>query len=160
SGVSAGAHLSLLYAYTKKDDSPINPVAACVYCPPVSCWKSDFLLGISGEFEDWKYSILSKCCGFPISRSDFQDELPQKHLRKMSPDGYVSKNCVPTALFHGKNDNLIPPEHIHVFMAALKDAGVKNDLLIYENSDHALKDDPRTADIARDIFRNYVETYF
>ena len=43
SGGSAGAHLSLLYAYARKNISPVTPVAVCVYCPPVNYWEKDFL---------------------------------------------------------------------------------------------------------------------
>ena len=160
SGGSAGAHLALLYAYTRKSDAAVNPVAACVYCPPVDCSASDFLLGISGEFEDWKYDILSKCSGVRITKETFLNEIPQTALKKISPAEYVSENCIPTAVFYGKKDELIPPSHIHDFLEKLHNAGVKNDFLIYENSGHALDKDPEAKIQARNIIENYAEVYF
>ncbi|MBR3768190.1 MAG: alpha/beta hydrolase [Clostridia bacterium] len=160
SGGSAGGHLSLLYAYTRKKEAPIIPVAACVYCPPVNCNAPDFLLGIKGEFEDWKYEILSKCCGFQINKVDFFNKEQQTALKKISPEEYVSEISVPTAVFHGKFDELVPLEHIHNFVRKLNEAGIKNNLLIYENSDHALDKDHDTALQAKNIINDYAQMYF
>ena len=160
SGGSAGSHLALLYAYTKAEQAPVIPVAACVYCPPVDCAKPDFLLGISGEFEDWKYGVLSKCCGIQINKETLLNPEQQEALKKMSPQKYVSEKCVPTAIFHGRIDELIPFSHIEKFINSLSEKGVKNDLLIYENSNHALDKDPDIASKTRDIIKNYAEKYF
>ena len=134
SGGSAGAHLSLLYAYTKSSISPLIPVAACVYCPAVDCYASDFLMGIAGEFEDWKYEVLSKCCGIKITKDNFTEELQQKALKNISPIEYVSENSVPTAVFAGKEDALVPFSHIKRFLTCLDAVNVKNDLVVYEKS--------------------------
>ncbi len=160
SGGSAGSHLALLYAYTRKDVSPVKPVAVCVYCPPVDCAKSDFLLGISGEFEDWKYDIMSKCCGIKITKENFLNEPQQNALRKISPVEYVSENCVPTAIFHGKKDELIPLDHVYNFVSMLDDAGVRNDLLLFENCGHTLDKDLETLFQSRDIIEDYAGIYF
>ncbi len=160
SGGSAGAHLSLLYAYTRKENSPVKPVAVGAYCPPVNCWSSDFCFGISGEFEDWKYEILSQCCGFKITKNDFLNEPQQAALKKISPQEYVSPDCVPTAVFQGVHDELVPVQHIYDFVKLLDETGVKNDLLIYENSNHALDKDPDKTIKARNIIESYAEKYF
>lgn len=160
SGGSAGSHLALLYAYTKAEQAPVTPVVACVYCPPVDCAKPDFLLGISGEFEDWKYGVLSKCCGIQVNKENLLEKQQQEGLKKMSPQEYVSEKCVPTAIFHGRLDELIPFSHIEKFINSLNEKGVKNDLLIYENSGHALDKDPETASKTKDIIKEYAETYF
>ncbi len=160
SGGSAGSHLTLLYAYTRKEEAPITPVAVCPYCPPVNCSKPDFLMGISGEFEDWKYSVLSKCCGVEINKKNHLKPQQQEALKKISPQEYISENCVPTAIFHGRLDELIPFSHIEKFIETLSKNGVKNDLLIYENSGHALDKDPDTSLQSKVIIKKYAETYF
>ena len=160
SGGSAGAHLSLLYAYTKSSISPLTPVAACVYCPAVNCYAGDFLMGISGEFEDWKYEVLSKCCGVKISKDNFADELQQKVLKNISPMEYVSSSSVPTAVFAGKEDALVPFSHIEKFIAQLDAAGIKNDLVVYEKSGHALDKDPEAAQQAKNVIEEYARLYF
>ena len=130
SGGSAGAHLALMYAYTRNEETPVIPVAVCAYCPPVYCSKPDFLLGISGEFESWKYEILSKCASIKISKETYLNVEQQAALKKMSPAYYVHKNCVPTAVFHGKNDELIPMAHIDLFLRKLKNQHTKNESVI------------------------------
>lgn len=160
SGGSAGAHLALLYAYTRKAESVVTPVAVCAYCPPVNCAKPDFLLGISGEFEDWKFEVLSKCCGAAITKNDLLNIRQQTELRRISPEFYVSADCVPTAVFCAKHDELVPLDHIEGFMALLDNAGVKNSFLLYENSGHAMDKDPETAFKAKEIIANYAEIYF
>ena len=159
SGGSAGGHLSLLYAYTRKDESPVTPVAACVYCPPVNCTAIDFLQGISEEFDEWKYSLLSNCCGFKITKETFLNKAEQEALSKISPEEYILADCVPTAVFHGRHDDLVPIEHTHKFIGLLKSVKVKNDLLIFENSGHLLDKDPETDKQAKEIIKDYCETY-
>lgn len=160
SGVSAGAHLSLMHAYTRQNESPLPVVAVCPYCPPVDCSKSDFLIGISGEFEDWKYEVLSTCCGVKITKRTFLAEEPQRALKKMSPWYYVSEKCVPTAVFQGVKDELIPFYHVEDFIKLLNKKGVKNDFVIYENSNHALNKDPDKSIEALGIIEKYAEMYF
>lgn len=160
SGGSAGAHLSLMYAYTRKNESPVLPVAVCAYCPPVNCWAENFLMGIKGEFEDWKYGVLSNCCGVKITKDTLLNEAQQKALKKMSPQTYVSKECVPTAVFQGVSDELVPFEHVETFIETLKKSGVKNDFLIYENSGHALDKDPEKTEEAKNMILSYAKRYF
>ena len=160
SGGSAGAHLALMYSYTKQDEAPIKSVAACVWCPPVDCSASDFLLGVSGEFEDWKYDILSKCCAVKVTKNDFTDIKQQKALKRISPQEYVSEKCVPTAVFHGKSDELVPLDHIYKFIELLNKNGIKNDFLLYENSGHALDKDPDASIKAKNIIKDYLNMYF
>ncbi len=160
SGASAGAHLSLLYAYTRKCEAPIIPVAVGAYCPPVNCWAENFLMGIKGEFEEWKYGVLSKCCGAKITKATLLNEEVQNALRKMSPQSYVSEDCVPTAVFQGVLDELVPFENSEIFIDSLTKAGVKNDFLVYENSGHALDKDPDKTEKAKNIILDYAKEYF
>lgn len=159
SGGSAGSHLSLLYANTRLKEAPVTPVAVCVWCPPVNCYASDFLMGISGEFEDWKYGILSKCCGVTVNKENFHNDRPQTALRKMSPAEYVTENHIPTAIFHGKQDAIVPFGHAEDYISLLNEKGIKNELVVYENSDHALDKDPESAIQARNILKKYAEMY-
>ena len=159
SGGSAGAHLSLMYAYTRVDEAPINLAAVCAYCPPVNCAKPDFLMGVSGEFEEWKNGLLSQCCGFIITKETFLNDAQQKTLYNISPEKYLSPDCIPTAIFYGKSDELIPSPHIEEFIRLLNENNIKNDVLLYENSGHALDKDPETAQQAKDIIEKYAKMY-
>ena len=159
SGKSAGGHLSLMYAYKNKHKAPITPVAACVHCPPVNCAGNDFLFSISGEFEDWKYELLSKCCGYKLTKDTFLNKDEQAALRRISPEEYVSEECVPTAIFHGRHDDLVPIDHTFKLIDSLNKLKIKNDLIVYENSGHVLDQDPEAAEKANNIMKSYCETY-
>lgn len=159
SGGSAGGHLSLMYAYTRKNEAPVVPVAACAYCPPVDLANPDSLKGISGEFEEWKNGILSFCSGVEINKEKFLDNTQQEALRKISPEMYVTPDCVPTAVFQGKLDDLVPFDQIVRFIGILDEAGVKNELLIYENSGHAQDKDPEKVTESKEIIKKYSELY-
>lgn len=159
SGGSAGGHIALFYSYTRKNDAPVIPVAACVYCPGVDCAEPDFLMGISGELEDWKNGVLSKCCGITITKENLQNPEQQKVLRRISPDEYVSSECIPTAVFQGRIDTIVPFAQVNKFINKLTECGVPNSLLIYENSDHALDKDPDCTDKSREIIKEYAEKY-
>jgi acetyl esterase/lipase len=158
-GGSAGSHLALLYAVTRMNEAPIKPAAACVYCPPVKCYTEDFLLGIFGEFENWKYEILSKCCGCKLTKETFLNDTQQKALKKISPMEYLSDNFIPTAVFHGKKDELIPLRHIEEFTDLLSKMGVKNDLLIFSNSSHSLDQDPDMWVKTKTTIADYANAY-
>ncbi len=160
SGASAGGHLSLLYALKKRKESPVSPVAVCAYCPPVDLTTNDFLMGISGEFEEWKYDILSKCCGVRIDKNNFLKEEQQAALARISPKTYITDESVPAAVFQGRSDDLVPFEQIIEFLEKLSKKGIKNDLVIYEDSGHALDKDPEAALQARKVFEKYCEKYF
>ena len=160
SGGSAGAHLALLYAYTRKAEAPVTPVAVCAYCPPVNLAKPDFLSGISEEFEEWKFGLLSKCCGVTVNKVNLLSEQSQNALERISPEKYVSKRVVPTAVFAGKYDELIPFEHIEKFIELLNENGVKNDFLVYENSGHVLDKDTDTQLQSKNIMNKYIDMFF
>lgn len=160
SGGSAGGHLSLLYAYTRILEAPLKPVAVCVYCPPVTFGEPDFLMGIYDEFKEWKFWLLSKCCAFNVSENTLLNPDSQEALMKISPISYVSKESIPTAVFYGKSDELIPVWHIEKFLNLLKEKGVKYDALLYENSGHALDKDPEIKGKSRDTIEDYAKMYF
>ena len=160
SGVSAGGHLSLMYAYTRMDTAPVKPVAVCAYCPPPNCAKPDFLIGIADKFVEWKHEILSKCCGYRVTKENLLSDQSQGALMKISPENYVCAQCVPTAVFYGKYDELVPVGHIEFFLELLEKNGVVHQGLLFENSNHSLKDDPEAKAESMNIIDAYAKRYF
>ncbi|MBQ7595495.1 MAG: prolyl oligopeptidase family serine peptidase, partial [Clostridia bacterium] len=159
SGGSAGTHLSLMYAYTKAQASPLKPVAAFCDCPPVDCTQPDFLMGISGEFEDWKNGVLSFCCSEKITKENLGGESAQKALAKISPRNYVSEKSVPTAVCQGLHDELVPYRQALVFVDVLKSFNIRHDLITYKNSGHALDKDPDAKAESKELMQKYIEDY-
>jgi dipeptidyl aminopeptidase/acylaminoacyl peptidase len=80
-------------------------------------------------------------------------------LRKISPVEYLSSECVPTAVFQGRLDTIVPFSQVEKFIGKLTEYGVENTLLIYENSDHALDKDPDCTEKSREIINEYAEKY-
>ncbi len=158
-GGSAGAHLSLMYAYTKAELSPITPVAVFCHCPPTHCHKPDFLLGADGEFEDWKYEVLSYCCGTTVSKETLLNADVQKKLLCISPVYYITDRVVPTGICHGAQDELVPCEHTRLFTEELEKNSVPHDLLTYPNSGHAMDKDPELNKQAKNLMEKYLEKY-
>ena len=150
-GASAGAHLALMYAYTSKNKLTVRPVAVCAYCPPVDFSNPNFLMGISGEFEEWKYNILSKCCGVKITKETFGNRVQQDALLKISPISYLTPDCVPTFVFQGKKDELVPYEDACSFIQKLTELNVRNDFVVFENSGHTLDNDQYCTELSRSI---------
>lgn len=159
SGGSAGAHLSLMYAYTEAERSPIAPAAVFCHCPPTHCHKPDFLLGINGEFENWKYGVMSHCCGAAVTKETLENADVQEKLLRMSPVFYINGRVVPTGICHGVKDELVPYEHTLMFTDILEQHGVPHDLLTYPNSGHAMDKDPEQDKQAKDLMEMYLENY-
>ena len=159
SGGSAGAHLSLMYAYTEAERAPLSPAAVFCHCPPTHCHRDDFLLGIRGEFEDWKYGVLSRCCGAAVSKETLLHADVQEKLLRMSPVAYITERVVPTGICHGARDELVPYEHTLLFLEALERNGIPHDLLTYPNSGHAMDKDPEMDIKAKDLMEEYLKKY-
>lgn len=160
SGGSAGAHLCLMYAYLRAEESPVKPVAAFVYCPPVDCSKDDFLMGASGEFEDWKYEIMSKCCGMKITKENYGSDTAQTALKRISPISYVDEKSIPVTVCHGRQDRLVPYSQALEFGDVLQRDGVRHGLITYENSGHELDKDPETDAEAKAAAEDFLKDYF
>ena len=159
SGGSAGAHLSLMYAYTEAERAPITPVAVFCQCPPTYCHSDDFLMGIKGEFEEWKYGVLSYCCGTTVSKETLHNADVQEKLLRMSPASYITGRVVPTGVCHGVQDEIVPYNHTLLFLDALEQKGIPHDLLTYPNSGHALDKDPQMDIQAKELMEKYLEKY-
>jgi dipeptidyl aminopeptidase/acylaminoacyl peptidase len=116
-------------------------------------------MGLSEEFDDWKYGLISNCCGYTVTKETLMDESQQEALKRVSPCSHVSADCVPTAVFYGRYDELIPSTHTEDFVDLLKKFGVENEVLCYENSGHTLDKDPEVAEQSRNIITAYAERY-
>lgn len=155
-GGSAGAHLSLLYAYTRAGSSPVRPFAVAAFCPPVDFTQPGLFAGLPLDSEEWKYGLLSDCCSVKITPENRDTQAVQEAFRKVSPLFYISSSTVPTAVFHGRKDDIVPFTQAAALTQALEKHGIKNDLLVYEESGHALDRDPGSALKAKEIMKKYL----
>jgi dipeptidyl aminopeptidase/acylaminoacyl peptidase len=79
--------------------------------------------------------------------SDFIGSGP--HMRDGSPVNQVAKFKQPVLLFHGTLDRNVSVEESRHMATALKSAGVKCELVIYDDRDHQLADSAVRADMLR-----------
>ena len=157
-GGSAGAHLSLLYAYACRDEAPVEPAAAVSYCGPTMLWDEDFIF--HNEFGNYDPAfmadLLSKLTKVEFTPETVEVALPA--LRIYSPITYVDENTVPTLLFHGMKDTVVPYRTAVALEETLTAYGVPHEMITYPESGHGL-DDPACNEKARELFIQYVDAY-
>lgn len=156
-GSSAGAHLSLLYAYTRANTCPIKVVAVYSRSGPTDFMDDNYLFhNVVGDF-----NTVAKCMedviGFHYTIDNFENAKP--YLEKASPVNYITKDSVPTLICHGKLDDLIPFSNSVTLDKKLTECGVKHDYIPYPNSDHTLGDDPLISAFADVMFFKYIFDY-
>ena len=148
-GVSAGAHLALLYSYTRAGsgtDSPI-PVTLCVSLSGPTDFTDPAWFNTSASPED-KILLISALTGQPFTESDLTamqnggDLSPDKRqaLERISPVYQIHSNIPPTLFAHGTRDPIVPISNAYRLDAALYHiAPDKNvGLTVFPHSGHGL----------------------
>lgn len=157
-GASAGAHLSLLYAYSKSNVAPITPAAVVSFSGPTDFLDLNFYKD-NALGEDNIYSLMSFACGTQVSSALFETPEVATRLQAISPLYHVDSSDVPTVIAHGCADTIVPYSNAVSLDAALTQAGVPHDFITYPNSDHSLSSDAEQAKIVDGLLREYVSTY-
>lgn len=150
SGYSAGAHLSMLYAYTRADESPVELAFTANRVGP--CDFSAEAWGSSGP------GIASMLAGKELCEQYADDE--EAIIKLVSPAYYVTKDSVPSLFGYGGKDTIVPSGNAKSIKAAVDAAGAEYYYIIYPNSNHMLKLDPASAKEYSDKLFEYCELYF
>ena len=156
-GDSAGAHLSLLYAYARKTTAPITPVAVVSNSGPTDLYDDNFYhnnaLGDEAVISD----LMSKACG---QRFTYETkESAKEALYRVSPIDYVSADCVPTVINHGSADTIVPFSNAQTLDALLTEYGVEHVLNVYQDADHDLGKDDAAKDRADELLFGYIDRF-
>lgn len=162
-GSSAGGHLSLFYAYSRKDTAPITPAAVVSNCGPTDLSDDNYYynddLGMNSElgaFEDIA-TLLSMACGQKFTYETRADA--KEALLKVSPIYYVNSDTVPTVINHGQKDTIVPFSNATALEEKLKANGVSYDFNVYPNSGHGLDKDEANIKIADELLYEYLFAY-
>lgn len=156
-GDSAGGHLSLLYAYARKDTAPVTPVAVVSNSGPTDLYDDNFYhnnaLGDKTVISD----LMSKACGqkFTYETKDSAKDA----LYSVSPVSYVSADCVPTVINHGNADTIVPFSNALALDELLTQYGVEHVLNVYEGADHDLGKDDAAKDRADELLFGYIDRF-
>ncbi len=157
SGGSAGAHLSMLYAYARRDTAPITPEAVISYSGPTDFTDENFYYNNPLGSKHSIASLFSDACG---KRFRFRNrDNAYNELMSVSPVAYVDSSSVPTVINHGMKDSVVPFTNAQTIIEKFEQYGVEYDFNIYPDSEHGLESNPENALISEQLFTEYVEKY-
>ena len=159
-GISAGGHLSLLYAYTRKETAPIKPVCVVELCGPADL-EHEFYYSDENSISqavgaEYLRGIIANGVKHPISLDDFDAARPA--LKQYSPINFVDENTVPTVFGHGEQDEIVPYRNAIDLDAKLTECGVEHTFVSFPNSGHACEDKVSMARVMS-LFFEYISLY-
>ena len=160
SGISAGGHLSLLYAYSMADISPLTPVCVVDYAGPTLLDDPELLYGTPKRYppeEQW-IELYSNLTGIPFSPEPGADLGPNLiELRRWSPVTYVTKDTPPTVIMHGMADDVVPYSNATALRDALDKNGVEYVFMPMPGMGHSLESP--VYGMSRLLFAAYAERF-
>lgn len=142
-GYSAGAHLSMLYAYKYREKSPFEISFIAAKAGPALMYRYDYwtpsiayTAGVLGGGLK-SYSFAHDSDGRKLSKAEMVRK-PEavEALKRLSPSEYLSSDCPPTLLCYGKKDVLIPQDHLVQFKALLDKANMTYKVYNCEGCSH------------------------
>jgi len=153
SGYSAGAHLSMLYSFSRKDSSPLDIKFTANLAGPADIdpeiWGDELAVRI-GE-------MLS---GRAITEEMLSDGEADNIFREISPVSYVDAATVPSIFVYGGRDDTVSKENGESLRDAFDAAGVKYDYLFLPRSTHALIENPIRRLSYIFLIEEYCDEYF
>lgn len=132
SGGSSGAHVSLMYAYTK--NKQIKTIIE--RCGPVDFTDVQTLQYVKAAN---LFDVLDKMSGNKVVWN-FGDPIPERYT-KTSPVKFV--NNIPTMIIHGDKDEVVPIQQAYLLEKALKAKSVTYKLVIVPGAGHQIEKLPQ-----------------
>ncbi len=156
-GDSAGGHLSLLYAYARKNTAPVTPVAVVSNSGPTDLYDDNFYHNNAIGDTATICNLMSMACGQSFTYET--KESARDALYSVSPINYVSADCVPTVINHGTADSIVPFSNAQTLDALLTQYGVEHVFNVYEGADHDLGKDEDAKDRADELLFGYIDRF-
>lgn len=156
-GFSAGAHLAMLYSYSRASDSPI---------------KLRFVINQSGPSdlhpEAWaptytKEAILTLAgllAGKTITVEDYESGKAEDVINSVSPVAYVNKKSLPTLMGYGDLDLMVPSGNKTALLEKLQNKKVPHTCISYPNSGHGLWFDDESDVQFWESLEDFCKVYF
>ncbi|MBR2289527.1 MAG: prolyl oligopeptidase family serine peptidase [Clostridia bacterium] len=132
SGYSAGGHLALLYAYSRKSECPIPLKFVAVQAGPTDFHPDSW----TTYGEQFLIASLFKYSGVKVTSVNSVEA--EKAINSISPLSFVNANSVPTLLAYGTADTTVYPIHYQKLTNALSSNNVTYDLLEFKGAEHFL----------------------
>lgn len=156
-GFSAGGHLAMLYAYTRRSTAPLKVVAVASYSGPTDLSSTRFVEKNALAGAETMRGIMSNLIGEEITKKNFDSK--KEKLLKISPVNYVTSSCVPTLVVQGARDRIVYPADTRAFVDKLKAKGVTYKYFELEQSGHQLDEDESALEQSNKAFGDYVDRY-
>lgn len=150
SGYSAGAHLSMLYGFSRADKSSIDLVFTANQVGP-----SDFHSEVWGST-----GLASMLSGIEITEEMAANGKDEDVINLVSPTAYVTKDTVPSVLAYGGTDMIVPSGNAERIKAAFETAGAPHTYILYPLSNHGLGLDPLCEMEYINTVEQYCKDYF
>lgn len=131
SGYSSGAHLAMMYSYTRADESPVEIAFTANRVGP-----SDFSEEAWGKAGP---SLARSLAGKEIVDKFTQEGREDEIVAYVSPVTYVTKDSVPSLFGYGALDVVVPAGNRESIINAFKNAGAEYDYVLFPVSGHGLK---------------------
>lgn len=154
SGYSSGAHMAMMYSYSRYDKSPVEIAFTANRVGPSDFSKEAW--GATGP------SLARSLAGKEIVNRFTEEGREDEIVAYVSPVTYVTKDSVPSLFGYGALDVVVPAGNRESIINAFKTAGAPYDLVFYPASGHGLKLNhvtPAAREYSAKLFE-YCEKYF
>lgn len=156
-GGSAGAHLAMLYAYSRADEAVIEPVAVVSNCGPTNLADPNYWSPDNSDISNNDVAtLLSWATGLNVTEGNYAQYTTE--LQAVSPIGYID-TAVPTVIAHGAVDKMVPPSNATTLATKLFEAGIRYDYVTFPNSGHGLDSDPDCTQKVNELMLEYAKAY-
>lgn len=152
-GYSAGAHLAMLYGYSRAETAPLTIAFVGSMAGPAD---------ISAEVWGAEYAsrVIKHLTGKSFTEQMLLSGEADALISAISPVAYVSENAPPTAILHGTKDGTVPVSNTESLIDALSKNGVCYDYVCMKRADHMLIRNPFKHLYYYHILIKYAKTYF
>lgn len=152
-GYSAGAHLAMLYAYSRAETAPMDIAFVASMAGP-----ADISPAVWGE--DMAIRVTRRLTGAEISPEMLRSGEADEFLASISPTSFIGENTPPTLLMQGEKDTVVPPANADALVEKFTAFGIPFDDIRLENSDHSLLQNPIKHAKFYGMLFDYCEKYF
>ena len=150
SGYSAGGHLSMLYSYSRPQDSSIELAFTANRVGP-----SDMGADVWGS-----YGLASMLAGVEITDEMKQSGEAERIADSVSPVAFVNKDTMPSIFAYAGNDPLVQKGNRESMEKVFAEYEPEYEYIFYPFSGHGLLLDPVSEILYDKALFSYCETYF
>ena len=156
-GWSAGAHLSLMYAYEYYYNRCPIPIAFLCVCAPPTDFLADAKSGrtLMGQMANSLMTSLSGEVILPGTESSHM-----KAIKSISPIYMVKPGVPPTIIVNGDDDDVVPVSNSADLYEELQKAGVDSVRVVYKGAGHFLGSQFPEEKVRERVFMQFANKYF